>query len=45
MLGAMARELELGGMAKVAASGGQALDELEQEYARVAAALEALRHA
>ena len=44
-LGAMSRELELGGMAKVAASGGRALDELEQEYARVATALEALRHA
>jgi HPt (histidine-containing phosphotransfer) domain-containing protein len=44
-LGAMARELELGGMAKVATGNGRALDDLEHEYARVAAALEALRHA
>jgi HPt (histidine-containing phosphotransfer) domain-containing protein len=44
-LGAMARELEHGGITKVAASGSQPLDDLEHEYARVAAALEALRHA
>ena len=44
-LGGMARELELGGIAKVAAGGGPSLDELEREYAHVAAALEALRHA
>jgi HPt (histidine-containing phosphotransfer) domain-containing protein len=44
-LGAMARELELGGMAKVIERGGQPLDALVGEYARVAAALSALRHA
>lgn len=44
-LGAMARELELGGMAKVIESGGRPLDALVEEYARVAAALAALRHA
>ncbi|HET7033455.1 MAG TPA: Hpt domain-containing protein, partial [Casimicrobiaceae bacterium] len=38
-LGALARELELGGLPKVATS----LDPLLQEYARVAAALEAIR--
>jgi HPt (histidine-containing phosphotransfer) domain-containing protein len=43
-LGTLARELELGGIAKVAADGGKPLEELEQEYARVAAALEAFRH-
>ena len=43
-LGAMARELELGGMAKVIERGGQPLDALIEEYARVAAALTALRH-
>jgi HPt (histidine-containing phosphotransfer) domain-containing protein len=42
-LGALARELELGGIAKVTGGGGKPLEELELEYARVAAALEALR--
>ena len=44
-LGAMARELELAGVANVAANGAQSLDALRQEYARVAEALGALRHA
>jgi HPt (histidine-containing phosphotransfer) domain-containing protein len=44
-LGAMARELELSGVAKVIESGGQPLDALAQEYSRVAAALTELRHA
>jgi HPt (histidine-containing phosphotransfer) domain-containing protein len=44
-LGAMARELELAGVAKVAGTGTQSLDALEQEYVRVASALSALRHA
>ena len=44
-LGAMARDLELGGMSKVVESGGQPLDALNQEYSRVAAALTELRHA
>ena len=44
-LGAMARELELAGVAKVAEAGAQPLDALAQEYARVAAALRALRYA
>jgi histidine phosphotransfer protein HptB len=43
-LGAMARELEQGGVAK-AQGGGQPLDALDEEYARVAAALTELRHA
>jgi len=43
-LGALARELELDGIAKVAEDDEKPLKELEQEYARVAAALEALRH-
>jgi HPt (histidine-containing phosphotransfer) domain-containing protein len=44
ILGAMARELELGGVAKVSESGGQPLDALAQEYSRVAAALTDLQH-
>ena len=44
-LGAMARELELTGLAKAIESGGQPLDALAQEYSRVAAALIELRHA
>ena len=44
-LGAMARELEITGVANVIASGGRPLDALVQEYSRVAAALTALRHA
>jgi hypothetical protein len=43
-LGAMARELELSGVAKVIESGGQPLDALAQEYSRVAAALTELQH-
>ena len=43
-LGAMARELELGGVAKVVEGGGQALDALAQEYSRVAATLTELQH-
>ena len=38
-LGAMARELELGGMATVIERSGQPLDALAEEYSRVAAAL------
>ena len=44
-LGAMARELELGGLAKVVERDGKPLDALVEEYARVAAALTELRHA
>jgi HPt (histidine-containing phosphotransfer) domain-containing protein len=44
-LGAMARELELGGLAKASESGAQRLDALAQEYSRVATALTELRHA
>ena len=44
-LGSMARELELGGIAKVTEAGGQPLDALVREYSRVAAALTELRHA
>ena len=44
-LGAMARELELAGVANVAARGADPLAEVAQEYARVAAALNSLRHA
>jgi histidine phosphotransfer protein HptB len=43
-LGAMARELELGGVAKAIEGGGQPLDALAQEYSRVAAALTDLQH-
>jgi len=42
---AMARELELGGLASVAGRGDDPLDALDGEYARVAAALKALCHA
>ncbi|HEX9302534.1 MAG TPA: Hpt domain-containing protein [Casimicrobiaceae bacterium] len=44
-LGAMARDLELTGVAKVIERGGQTLDALEDEYVRVTAALTELRHA
>jgi HPt (histidine-containing phosphotransfer) domain-containing protein len=44
-LGAMARELELGGVSKAIESGGQPLDALAEEYSRVATALTELRHA
>ena len=44
-LAAMARELEVTGLAAVLARGGQPLAALAEEYSRVAAALTALRHA
>jgi HPt (histidine-containing phosphotransfer) domain-containing protein len=44
-LGALARELELGGIPKAAEGGGRPLDALDQEYSRVAAALIEMRHA
>jgi HPt (histidine-containing phosphotransfer) domain-containing protein len=44
-LGAMARELELGGLAHALEGGAQPLDALAAEYSRVAAALTELRHA
>ena len=44
-LAAMARELEITGLAAVLAGGGQPLDALAGEYSCVAAALKALRHA
>ncbi len=44
-LGAMARELELTGLAPALAANGATLDALAQEYARVAAALTELKHA
>jgi HPt (histidine-containing phosphotransfer) domain-containing protein len=44
-LGAMARELELGGVSKVIEDGRRPLDALAQEYSRVATALTELRHA
>jgi HPt (histidine-containing phosphotransfer) domain-containing protein len=44
-LATLARELEVGGLAKGADDGGAALDALANEYARVAAALAELRHA
>ena len=44
-LGAMAKELELGGFAPVVKASGEPLDALAQEYARVAAALTELRNA
>ncbi len=43
--GAMARELELGGIAKAGERDGAALAALDEEYARVAAALSDLRDA
>jgi HPt (histidine-containing phosphotransfer) domain-containing protein len=43
-LGAMARELEQGGMATVIERSGQPLDALAEEYSRVAAALTKLQH-
>jgi histidine phosphotransfer protein HptB len=42
---ALARELELGGLASVAGRGDAPLDALDGEYARVVAALKALCHA
>ena len=44
-LGAMARELELGGLDRALAAGAGPLDALADEYARVAAALAELRDA
>ena len=44
-LAAMARDLEITGLAAVLARGGRPLDGLAEEYSRVAAALKALRHA
>ncbi len=44
-LGAMSRELELGGMAPVTAAGGAPLDALATEYGQVATALKALADA
>ncbi len=44
-LGAMARELELSGLARVLEDGKQPLDALDEEYSRVAAALTELRDA
>jgi HPt (histidine-containing phosphotransfer) domain-containing protein len=44
-LGAMARSLELGGIGPVRQSGGEPLDRLAAEYARVAQALRELRNA
>jgi len=44
-LAAQARALELGGLPSVKEGGAKALDELDAEYARVAAALAAMRYA
>lgn len=44
-LGALARDLELAGVAQVAARGAQPLTALEAEYARAAAALAGMRNA
>jgi histidine phosphotransfer protein HptB len=44
-LGAIARELEVGGLARALASDAQPLDALAAEYSRVATALTELRHA
>ena len=44
-LGAMAKELELTGLAPALAANGATLDALAQEYARVAAGLTELKHA
>ena len=44
-LGAMARELELGGIDSVRNTGAAPLDALAAEYSRVAAALAAIKHA
>jgi HPt (histidine-containing phosphotransfer) domain-containing protein len=44
-LAAMAKDLELGGMAPVKAAAGAPLDALAAEYARVAAALTELKRA
>lgn len=44
-LAGLAREVESGGLAGIAGHGDGGLAALESEYARTAAALEALRHA
>jgi HPt (histidine-containing phosphotransfer) domain-containing protein len=44
-LAAMAKSIELGGIAPVREAGGKPLDALEQEYARVAQALTELKRA
>ena len=44
-LGALAKDLELGGFAPVVEANGEPLEALAQEYARVAAALAELRNA
>jgi len=44
-LGAMARDLELGGLEPVSRANAQPLDALAQEYAQVAAELAVLRNA
>jgi len=44
-LGAMARSLELGGLGPARQAGGEPLDRLAEEYARVAKALSELRNA
>ena len=44
-LAAMAKEIELGGLAPVRAAGGSPLDALEVEYTRVAKALMELKRA
>jgi HPt (histidine-containing phosphotransfer) domain-containing protein len=44
-LGAMARSLELGGIEPVQQAGGEPLDQLADEYARVARTLSELRNA
>src|SRR6266545_1336864 len=43
-LGALARDLELGGLSKANENRGQPLDALAEEYSRVAATLTELRH-
>ncbi|MGH8802488.1 MAG: Hpt domain-containing protein [Casimicrobiaceae bacterium] len=44
-LAAMAKDLELGGMASVEAANGAPLDDFDDEYARVATALEEMKRA
>jgi histidine phosphotransfer protein HptB len=44
-LGAMARAIELGGLASVKEAGGKPIDALEVEFTRVAHALTELKHA
>jgi HPt (histidine-containing phosphotransfer) domain-containing protein len=45
VLGGIAKELELGGLAPVVAANGQSIEALAQEYARVAAVMKELRNA